>query len=74
MSDRPFRVLGIQQIAVGGLDKGRLRKLWIDTLGLTVTGVAHQPSTGDVYLAARNGLNAVRKAAAHSEDASHASH
>ena len=26
------------QIAVGGLDKGRLRKLWIDTLGLTVTG------------------------------------
>ena len=38
MSDRPFRVLGIQQIAVGGLDKGRLRKLWIDTLGLTVTG------------------------------------
>ena len=38
MSDRPFRVLGIQQIAVGGLDKSRLRKLWIDTLGLTVTG------------------------------------
>ena len=38
MSNRPFRVLGIQQIAVGGLDKNRLRKLWIDTLGLTVTG------------------------------------
>jgi lactoylglutathione lyase len=35
---RPFRVLGIQQIAVGGLDKSRLRKLWIDTLGLTLTG------------------------------------
>ena len=35
---RPFRVLGIQQIAVGGLDKGRLRKLWIETLGLTRTG------------------------------------
>jgi lactoylglutathione lyase len=35
---RPFRVLGIQQIAVGGLDKGRLRKLWIDMLGLTRTG------------------------------------
>ena len=38
MSDRPFRVLGLQQIAVGALDKSRLRKLWIDTLGLTVTG------------------------------------
>jgi lactoylglutathione lyase len=35
---RPFRILGIQQIAVGGLDKGRLRRLWIDTLGLTDTG------------------------------------
>ena len=35
---RPFRILGIQQIAVGGLDKGRLRKLWVDTLGLTLDG------------------------------------
>jgi lactoylglutathione lyase len=31
---RPFRVLGVQQIAVGSTDKRRLRKLWIDTLGL----------------------------------------
>ena len=38
MSERPFRVLGLQQIAVGGLDKARLRTLWIDTLGLTQTG------------------------------------
>jgi lactoylglutathione lyase len=38
MSDRPFKVLGIQQIAVGGLDKHRLRTLWVDTLGLTLTG------------------------------------
>jgi lactoylglutathione lyase len=37
-ASRPFRVLGLQQIAVGGLDKGRLRKLWIDMLGLTRTG------------------------------------
>ncbi len=35
---RPFRVLGIQQIAVGGADKNRLRKLWVETLGLSVTG------------------------------------
>jgi lactoylglutathione lyase len=38
MSDRPFRVLGIQQIAVGGLDKDRLRTLWVDTLGLDLVG------------------------------------
>jgi len=38
MSDRPFRVLGIQQIAVGGLDKSRLRALWVDTLGLHLAG------------------------------------
>ncbi len=38
MSDRPFRVLGIQQIAVGGTDKQRLRKLWVDTLGLSISG------------------------------------
>ena len=38
MSDRPFKVLGIQQIAVGGLDKSRLRTLWVDTLGLTLSG------------------------------------
>ncbi len=38
MSERPFRVLGIQQIAVGGLDKNPLRKFWIDTLGLALSG------------------------------------
>ena len=38
MNDRPFRVLGIQQIAVGGLDKSRLRALWVDTLGLEPSG------------------------------------
>ena len=38
MSERPFKVLGIQQIAVGGLDKNRLRALWVDTLGLQLTG------------------------------------
>jgi lactoylglutathione lyase len=37
-SPRPFRVLGIQQIAVGGLDKGALRGLWVDLLGLEPRG------------------------------------
>jgi lactoylglutathione lyase len=35
---RPFRILGLQQIAVGAPDKDRLRRLWIDLLGLTLTG------------------------------------
>lgn len=38
MTTRPFKVLGIQQIAVGGPDKSALRKLWVDTLGLTPHG------------------------------------
>jgi lactoylglutathione lyase len=41
MSDtvkRPFRVLGIQQIAIGGTDKQKMRTLWVDMLGLEVTG------------------------------------
>jgi lactoylglutathione lyase len=39
MSDtKPFRVLGLQQIAIGGPDKQRLRALWVDLLGLNVTG------------------------------------
>jgi len=36
--NRPFKVLGIQQIAIGGTDKQRLQKLWVDMLGLEVTG------------------------------------
>jgi lactoylglutathione lyase len=33
---KPFRILGLQQIAIGGADKQRLRGLWVDMLGLTV--------------------------------------
>ncbi len=38
MSDRPFRILGLQQIAIGGLSKQRLKTLWVDLLGVPVTG------------------------------------
>ena len=38
VSSRPFRVLGVQQIAIGGPDKERLQTLWVDMLGLEVTG------------------------------------
>ena len=35
---RPFKVLGIQQIAIGGTSKDRLKRLWVDMFGLAVTG------------------------------------
>ncbi|PID43653.1 MAG: lactoylglutathione lyase [Gammaproteobacteria bacterium] len=38
MSERPFTILGVQQIAIGGLDKNKLSKFWVDTLGLKVVG------------------------------------
>lgn len=31
---RPFKILGIQQIAIGALDKTRLQTLWVDIFGL----------------------------------------
>ena len=34
LSQRPFRILGVQQIAIGGVDKNKLRHLWLDLLGL----------------------------------------
>lgn len=37
-SDRPFRVLGIQQVAIGGLDKQALRRFWVDVLGIEAHG------------------------------------
>jgi lactoylglutathione lyase len=39
--NRPFRVLGLQQVAIGGPDKRALRSLWVDLLGL--------PSVGNYY-------------------------
>lgn len=38
MSARPFRVLGLQQVAIGGPSKARLKALWVDLFGLPVTG------------------------------------
>ena len=34
MTTKPFRILGLQQIAIGALDKGPLRTLWCDIFGL----------------------------------------
>lgn len=38
MTTRPFRILGLQQVAIGGPDKAPLRKLWVDVLGLEPHG------------------------------------
>ena len=38
MTDRPFTVLGIQQVAIGGLDKGALTSLWTGLLGVEKVG------------------------------------
>lgn len=35
---RKFRVLGIQQVAIGSLDKQALSKFWVDTMGVTKVG------------------------------------
>jgi lactoylglutathione lyase len=37
-SSRPFRVLGLQQIALGGLHLEGLHHLWVDLLGLSHVG------------------------------------
>ena len=37
-TSRPFKVLGIQQIAIGGPSKSALRALWVDLFGIAPTG------------------------------------
>lgn len=37
-SSRPFKVLGLQQIAIGGLDKSPLSNLWTDIFGVPKIG------------------------------------
>ena len=49
---RPFKILGLQQIAIGGLDKSRLSKLWGDVLGLERVGdyqSANENVDEDIY-------------------------
>ena len=37
-ANKPFRILGLQQIAIGGPDKAALRTLWCDIFGLSTKG------------------------------------
>ena len=58
---RPFRVLGIQQVAIGGPSKARLRTLWVDMLGLEVTGnfVSERENVDEDICAMGRGANRV---------------
>ena len=54
---RPFKVLGVQQIAIGGPSKDRLRTLWVDMFGLEVTGnfVSERENVDEVITAMGKG-------------------
>ncbi len=58
---RPFKILGVQQIAVGAPDKSRLRKLWVDTLGLTPKSVfvSEKENVDEDILEIGHGVHAV---------------
>ena len=61
-SDKPpFRVLGIQQVAIGGPDKSQLKKLWVGLLGLTVarTFVSEQENVDEDICSLGHGPHAV---------------
>ncbi len=61
MASKPFRILGVQQIAIGGADKQRLKSLWVDMLGLTVqrTFVSESENVDEDICALGNGPTAV---------------
>ena len=61
MSEKPFRILGLQQIAIGGPDKQRLRALWVDVLGLAVksTFVSERENVDEDICALGSGVHAV---------------
>jgi len=59
--DKPFRILGLQQVAIGGLDKQRLRALWVHMLGLSVKGnfVSERENVDEDICAIGSGVNEV---------------
>ena len=61
MNDKPFRILGIQQVAIGGPDKTRLRNLWVDIFGLQVrsTFVSERENVDEDICAMGSGPHAV---------------
>ncbi len=58
---KPFQILGIQQIAIGGEDKDRLRKLWVDLLGFQFksTFVSERENVVEDICAIGDGINEI---------------
>jgi lactoylglutathione lyase len=58
---RPFRVLGVQQIAIGALDRLAARTLWVDLLGLASVGHhrSEQENVDEEILRAGKGERAI---------------
>ncbi len=61
MQAKPFKILGIQQIAIGGPDKTRLQKLWVDIFGLSIksTFVSERENVDEDICALGSGPTAV---------------
>ena len=60
-NNKPFRILGVQQIAIGGPDKQKLRALWVDIFGLSVksTFVSERENVDEDICAIGRGPHAV---------------
>ena len=60
-NNKPFCILGIQQIAIGGPDKQRLQSLWVDRLGLKVrsTFVSERENVDEDICALGSGPTAI---------------
>ncbi|MDE2082841.1 MAG: VOC family protein [Burkholderiales bacterium] len=58
---KPFKILGLQQVAIGGPDKQRLRSLWVDMLGLPVKGTfaSERENVDEDICALGHGVHAV---------------
>ena len=61
MSDKPYKILGIQQIAIGGPSKDKLKNLWVDIFGLQVksTFVSERENVDEDICALGSGPTAV---------------
>ena len=61
MSTKPFRILGLQQVAIGGPDKSRLKTLWVDIFGLNVksTFVSERENVDEDICEMGQGVHAV---------------
>ena len=58
---RPFRVLGVQQVAIGAADKQQLVRLWVELLGLETRGSfrSERENVDEDICVAGRGLGAV---------------